>query len=39
MSGIKKCFGTTRYNVSEKRIKANITLHFELGGCLKPGGL
>ena len=29
-SGIKKCYRTTRYNVSEKRIKANITLHFEL---------
>ena len=26
----KKCLGTTRQNVSEKRIKAYIPLHFEL---------
>ena len=27
---VKKCFGATRLNISEKRIKANIPLHFEL---------
>ena len=26
----KNCFGTTRLNVSEKRIIANIPLHLEL---------
>ena len=30
VSGIKKCFGTTRQNVSEELIKANIPLHFKL---------
>ena len=31
ISGIRKCFRTTRQNVSENRIKAfNIPLHFEL---------
>ena len=32
LRAIKKtqCFATTRKNVSEKRIKANIPLHFEL---------
>ena len=27
LSGIKNCFGTTRENASEKRIKANIPFH------------
>ena len=30
----KKCFGSTRQNVSDKRIKAKVPLHFELGGLI-----